>query len=68
VSRRAAKFVTLPWLNEAENVIYELDGGPHKMPGCTKNFAGALESGARIMGVYDAWFSARRAPRRSTAS
>ncbi len=50
-------FVSLPWLNEAENVIYELDGGPHKMPGCTKNFVAALESGARITGVYDAWFS-----------
>jgi hypothetical protein len=49
--------VILPWLNEAENVIYELDGGPHKMPGCTKNYVSALESGARICGVYDAWFS-----------
>lgn len=49
--------VVLPWLNEAENCIYELDGGPHKMPGCTKNNAVALESGARITGVYDAWFS-----------
>lgn len=49
--------VVLPWLNEAENVIYELDGGPHKMPGCTKNFVAALESGARVTGVYDAWFS-----------
>lgn len=49
--------VILPYLNEAENCIYELDGGPHKMPGCTKNFVAALESGARLMGVYDAWFS-----------
>lgn len=49
--------VALPWLNEAENVIYELDGGPHKMPGCTKNFSSPLESGALIAGVYDAWFS-----------
>lgn len=48
--------VQLPWLNEAENIKYELDGGPRKMPGCTKNTA-ALESGARITGVYDAWFS-----------
>lgn len=49
--------VELPWLNEAENAIFELDGGPHKMPGCTKNFSVALESGAAIVGVYDAWFS-----------
>lgn len=49
--------VTLPWLNEAENCIFELDGGPHKMPGSAKNFTSPLESGARLAGVYDAWFS-----------
>lgn len=47
--------VVLPWLNEAQNVIYELDGGPHKMPGRTANTT-ALESGADIMGIFDAWF------------
>lgn len=49
--------VTLPWLNEAENVIFELDGGPHLAPGSTKNNSSALESGANITGVFDAWFS-----------
>ena len=48
--------VVIPWLNEAQNCIYELDGGPHKAPGCTLNTS-ALESGADIMGVFDAWFS-----------
>lgn len=48
--------VDIPWLNEAQNCIYELDGGPHKMPGCSANTT-ALESGADIMGVFDAWFS-----------
>jgi hypothetical protein len=48
---------TVPFLTTAENCIYELDGGPHKMPGSTKNFAAALESGADITGIYDAWFS-----------
>lgn len=57
VSISLAGKIVLPWLNEAENVIFELDGGPHKMPGCTKNYVAALESGARVCGVYDAWFS-----------
>lgn len=48
--------VQLPWLQEAQNIIYQLDGGPRRMPGCSKNFSSALESGAVIMGVYDAWF------------
>lgn len=47
--------VQLPWLNEAQNCVFELDGGPHKMPGRTANTS-VLESGADIMGVFDAWF------------
>lgn len=48
--------VVLPWLNQADNVMYELDGGPHKCLGCTADTS-ALESGADIMGIFDAWFS-----------
>lgn len=48
---------TVPFLTTAENCIYELSGGPHKFPGVAKNFAAALESGADICGIYDAWFS-----------
>jgi hypothetical protein len=53
----AGNKVSIPWLNEAENVTYELDGGPHKVPGIAKNNTAALESGATIAGVFDAWFS-----------
>lgn len=49
--------VVLPWLNEAENIFFELDGGPHKITGTAKNNSAALESGASVTGVYDAWFS-----------
>lgn len=56
VSIDNANRVQIPWLNEAQNCVYELDGGPHKAPGCSLNTA-ALESGAAIMGVFDAWFS-----------
>ena len=27
--------LVLPFLVDAENVLYEFDGGPHKMPGTT---------------------------------
>ena len=47
--------VTVPFLAEARNVIYELDGGIHKMPGTVQLNASALESGAAIMGLYDYW-------------
>lgn len=47
--------ITIPWLNDARNVVYELDGGVHKMPGTAQLNASALESGAAIMGIYDYW-------------
>lgn len=49
--------VEVPFLLDADNVIYELDGGPHKAPGTTKLNSAALESGADIMGIYDYWIS-----------
>jgi hypothetical protein len=48
--------VAIPWLTLAENIIYELDGGPHKMPGRIANTP-VLEGGALIMGVFDGWFN-----------
>lgn len=47
----------IPYLTTAENVMFKLDGGPRKIPGSTKNHAAALESGADITGIFDAWFS-----------
>lgn len=47
--------VAVPFLTVAENVTYELDGGPHKMPGRVINTP-VLEGGAAILGVFDAWF------------
>lgn len=49
--------VEVPWLNDAENCLYELDGAPRKMEGMDKNYAAALESGADISGVFDCWFT-----------
>ena len=47
----------LPFLETAENCIFELDGGPHKAPGTARLNSSALASGADVMGVFDAWFS-----------
>ncbi len=49
--------LSLPFLLDAQNVVYELDGGPHKVPGTTKLNSSALESGADVMGLYDFWLS-----------
>lgn len=47
--------VLLPFLVDAENVFYELDGGPHKIGGTTKLNSSAVASGAEIMGLTDFW-------------
>ena len=45
----------VPFLVNAENVLYEFDGGPHKMPGTAKLNSAAMESGAVIKGIFDFW-------------
>ncbi|MCP4900124.1 MAG: hypothetical protein GY906_24400 [bacterium] len=52
-----AGIVKLPFLVDADNVIYELDGGPHKAPGTTKVNSSGLESGATIRGIFDYWIT-----------
>lgn len=47
--------VTFPFLVDAENVFYELDGGVHKIGGTTKLNSTVLASGAEIMGLADFW-------------
>ncbi len=47
--------VPIPFLVDAENVLYEFDGGPHKMPGTTKLNSSQLESGAVVKGLFDYW-------------
>lgn len=45
----------MPFLVDADNCIYELDGGPHKMPGADKLNSSTIESGAVVKGLYDYW-------------
>ena len=47
--------LAVPFLTQAENVLYELDGGPHKSPGTANMNSSALNSGASIRGLYDFW-------------
>ncbi|MGE0373168.1 MAG: hypothetical protein AB7Q01_14970 [Gammaproteobacteria bacterium] len=52
----ASGLVRIPYLTTAENIVYELDGGPRKAPGTSKVNSSELESGAAIVGCYDCWF------------
>jgi hypothetical protein len=47
--------VQLPFLLNAEDCVYELDGGPRMVGGATKLNSSALESGAVIKGIFDYW-------------
>ncbi len=49
--------VSIPFLVEAQNVVYRLDGGPRKAPGTARLNSAALNSGAVIKGLVDLWLS-----------
>lgn len=45
----------IPWLVRADNLIFNLQGGPLKMGGTTKVNSVVLESGAAVRGLFDYW-------------
>jgi len=47
--------LAFPFLLQAENVFFELDGGPHKIGGTTKLNATVVNSGNEIRGLFDFW-------------
>lgn len=47
--------VLIPFLTTADNVYFELDGGPHKIGGTSKVNSVVIESGASIRGLFDYW-------------
>lgn len=47
--------VEMPFLVDAENVFYELDGGPHKITGTTQLNSTTVDSGEQIRGLVDFW-------------
>ena len=50
--------VSVPWLVRANNVVYNLDGWPQKMPGASKVNSSATGAGNQhMMGIFDYWRS-----------
>ena len=47
--------VSVPWLIDAENIIFHLDGWPQKMPGATNVNSSATGATDSVMGVFDYW-------------
>lgn len=47
--------VVIPYLLEAQDCLYELNGGPHQIGGASKVNASAVASGNPVTGVYDYW-------------
>jgi hypothetical protein len=47
--------VSVPWLVEAQNVVYSLDGWPRKMPGASKVNAAATGATDAVKGLFDYW-------------
>jgi len=47
--------VVIPYLVDAQDCLFELDGGPHEIGGTTKVNSSAVASGAVVTGVYDYW-------------
>jgi hypothetical protein len=47
--------VVLPFLVEAENIVYELDGGVHKIGGTTKVNSTVVPSSEQVLGLFDYW-------------
>lgn len=47
--------MTIPWLADAINIIYELDGGCHTMPGTAKFNSSTLGASSTVTGIHDYW-------------
>jgi len=47
--------IEIPFLTKADNIVYDLDGGPRKVGGTVKINSTAVESGATVTGLYDYW-------------
>lgn len=47
--------LVMPWLNSAQNCIYEFDGGPRKAPGTNKLNSSVISASQTVAGIYDYW-------------
>ena len=55
VSPDASGRVVIPFLWDAQDCLFELDGGPHEIGGTSRVNSTAVASGAVVTGVYDYW-------------
>src|SRR3990167_9027519 len=54
---KSDEVASVPWLIEAQNVIYNLDGWPQKMPGASNVNGTASGASDAVMGIFDYWRS-----------
>lgn len=47
--------IRIPYLVNAENLLFEFDGGPHKIGGTNPINSSVIESGEQIRGLFDYW-------------
>jgi hypothetical protein len=47
--------ISVPFLVTADNIMYELDGGPHKIGGAAKLNTVSLGATTAVRGLYDFW-------------
>ena len=48
--------MAMPFLSTADNIVYELDGGVHKMPGTAAlNVTPLVDTTTQVTGIYDFW-------------
>ena len=45
----------IPFLTDAENILFNLDGSVVKIPGTVKVNSAEMESGATVKGIFDYW-------------
>ena len=55
VAPDASRTMRVPFVTDASNTLFTLDGGVRKMPGTAKLNGAALESGAVVKGLFDYW-------------
>ena len=53
----AEDIIVVPWLMNADNIYFELDGGIHKMGGGVKLNSTVISGSSDVMGIFDYWRS-----------
>ena len=54
---REGNIVPIPWLVQADNIVYNFDGWPQKMPGASNVNSSATGASDHVGGIFDYWRS-----------